>query len=126
MIPFAPPFCCDETPPAPAALTVEFPGGASALSMGVGGNAAVRTRYNGAGDPVDYIDLLVYPNETGGIQWNPYQPINTDSFDQTANYNAAEEGWLGPGTYRIRAVARRIGSGLFDVVSNDIILTVTP
>lgn len=107
-------------------LTLAFGAeGVVTASMGEGGAATLTVRYYAVADAYDYLEITAvsttYPAGVVcvGYSLTPTPPNTTDGF------TAFSPGYAGVGDYVFTARVRRVASGLFDVASNEITLTVS-
>lgn len=114
-------------PPAPL-LALSFPAGVLTATMAEAATMNVTVDYNAPGEPVDYIDWQVLVPSGAQIQWSPDIGGPWEVRNRTVAFPVLRPDvtWEGPGVYRFLAVARRVATGEFDVLSNSITLTVTP
>lgn len=109
------------------AITLSFNGaGQVARTMSVYDTAPLIVLYFPNGDKYDHLQITaITPSHPGGILCEDIAFASNPSSSTTSYYDVSP-GWAGPGDYTFTARVRRAASGLYDVVSNPINLTVTP
>lgn len=101
-----------------------FAGHLAAHSMGTGDSVFVNVEYRNPGVHATGQAFYVRVNGTT-TAWIPEQVFTADDdYLSGALFSAASLGWVGAGSYELWSTFRRQSTGLFDLTSNIITLTV--
>jgi hypothetical protein len=113
-----------SSPPGP--MVHFFPGPLYATTMTTASSILVTAQYNlSPGVSIDSISFQVQKNGGSFTQWKQSDFPATESVTESDLWSSADAGFSGVGTYTFFAVARRVSTGLYDLTSNHINLTVT-